>query len=234
MRDKEKAKAWGIRYRAEHAQEIAEYKALYRVEHIEEERARGRRYYAENTDKVKVSMSRSHAKNAEKIKVYMAQWRANHKEEQAAYRVQYDTEHHEEKVKRMRQWRDTHKEEELAYRIQYDTEHRKERREGSKRWKREHPDLAVEYEGRRRALKKNAPNNDLTAAQWQERKCEYSNHCAYCLKPITGSIAQEHMTPLSRGGPNTLSNVVPACVSCNSKKWTKTLLEYVISTKGIW
>ena len=71
--------------------------------------------------------------------------------------------------------------------------------------------------------------NDLTVTQWQERVAEFGGYCAYCLAPLGDDVHMDHMTPLSRGGNHTLSNVVPCCKSCNSKKYTRTLLEWVIT-----
>ena len=65
---------------------------------------------------------------------------------------------------------------------------------------------------------------DLTACEWADRVAEYGGRCAYCL--TAEGTEQDHMTPISRGGAHTLSNVVPACRSCNARKGAKTILEY--------
>ena len=44
--------------------------------------------------------------------------------------------------------------------------------------------------------------------------------------PSTKSDSIDHATPLSRGGTNSLDNLIPCCVSCNSKKHDKTLVEF--------
>lgn len=72
-------------------------------------------------------------------------------------------------------------------------------------------------EARRRAAKANAAISDLTIAQWKEIKAAFAYRCAYCgTKPHT--LTMDHITPLSRGGNHTASNIVPACRSCNSSK----------------
>ena len=87
---------------------------------------------------------------------------------------------------------------------------REQQREGRRKW---------------RARKRNAEVNDLTEKQWSELLAVNGAHCAYCGS--TEHIAQDHAVPLSRGGDHTLVNVVPACRSCNSRKHTMTLLEFV-------
>jgi 5-methylcytosine-specific restriction endonuclease McrA len=51
----------------------------------------------------------------------------------------------------------------------------------------------------------------------------WHNACAYC-----GSWAThlDHVEPLSRGGADVESNMVPACAPCNLSKGAKTLAEW--------
>lgn len=54
--------------------------------------------------------------------------------------------------------------------------------------------------------------------------------CVYCW-----GVAEhlDHITPLSRGGRDILSNVVPACAECNLSKGALSLAEWVRSTMAI-
>lgn len=93
-------------------------------------------------------------------------------------------------------------------------------------WRHENPEKIAVLSARRRANKRNAPRNDLTAAQWETVLQAFDYRCAYChkkRKPLT----QDHVTPFALGGSHTLWNVVPACKSCNSKKGTKAPLKPV-------
>lgn len=69
------------------------------------------------------------------------------------------------------------------------------------------------------ALKNGAVISNFTAIQWREMQEHYNHRCVYCNKRSKGRLTQDHITPLSKGGNHTLSNVVPACQSCNSKKY---------------
>lgn len=54
---------------------------------------------------------------------------------------------------------------------------------------------------------------------------ERDNHtCAYC-----GDVAKEldHITPVSRGGSDSPSNVAASCVSCNRRKAARTATEFM-------
>jgi 5-methylcytosine-specific restriction endonuclease McrA len=58
--------------------------------------------------------------------------------------------------------------------------------------------------------------HDLTDAQWEELKDAWGG-CAYC-GAAGGALQKDCLLPISRGGRYTLSNVVPACRSCNASK----------------
>lgn len=58
--------------------------------------------------------------------------------------------------------------------------------------------------------------NDLTQAQWEALQDTWGG-CAYC-GAAGGSLQKDCLLPISRGGRYTLSNVVPACRSCNASK----------------
>ena len=78
----------------------------------------------------------------------------------------------------------------------------------------------------RRAASYNPEICDLTSKQWEDVVDAYGGRCAYCN--TQDKMVQDHLIPLSRGGHHTLENVTPACQSCNSKKSTKTPLEFFL------
>lgn len=59
-------------------------------------------------------------------------------------------------------------------------------------------------------------DNDLTPEQWQTIREAWSS-CAYC-QATDVPLQRDCVQPVSRGGRYTLSNVVPACASCNASK----------------
>lgn len=69
---------------------------------------------------------------------------------------------------------------------------------------------------RRRKRRMGAVTHDLTDAQWFALM-EAWGGCAYCGDQ-TAPLQKDCMLPISRGGRYTLTNVVPACRSCNASK----------------
>jgi hypothetical protein len=56
----------------------------------------------------------------------------------------------------------------------------------------------------------------LTRYQWQAALRHFDRCCAYCGS--REKMTRDHFVPLVLGGPFTRANVVPACLSCNSRK----------------
>ena len=108
----------------------------------------------------------------------------------------------------------------LARERRYHTSHPEKNRAKSARYRVKHPDKVSERLATNRAMRRNVPIRDFTHAQWVELQISYDHRCAYCKKRCKGKLTQDHVTPLSQGGSHTLSNIVPACQSCNSKKRT--------------
>jgi len=50
--------------------------------------------------------------------------------------------------------------------------------------------------------------------------------CWYCGKKIEADFTIDHVIPISRGGTDTLENLVPCCKSCNSGKRNKSIEEF--------
>jgi len=100
-------------------------------------------------------------------------------------------------------------------------------RAAHKRWADKNPEWYRNKEQRRDAMSASLPAT-LTQAEWQAILRRYRHTCAYC-GTRSGPLAQEHVLPLSRGGPYTKENIIPACKQCNSSKGNRTVGEWLHS-----
>lgn len=71
---------------------------------------------------------------------------------------------------------------------------------------------------RRKAQMRKSTAHQLTGKQVRRRFAEFDHRCAYCGSE--GDLHIEHVHPISKGGIHALSNIVPACQSCNYRKHT--------------
>jgi 5-methylcytosine-specific restriction endonuclease McrA len=99
----------------------------------------------------------------------------------------------------------------------YFTQHKKE----AGRWKRDNREMTRTSNQQARARNYETAINTLTSIEWQWILEKYDFCCAYCGKRGEG-LTPDHIEPLSRGGANYLSNIVPACGPCNLHKGART------------
>lgn len=83
---------------------------------------------------------------------------------------------------------------------------------------------AKEQKYKRRALKM-GQEATFTKQDWVDLLILFDSRCAFCGKK-SAELTEEHLLPLTRGGPHSAGNVVPACLHCNVCKNFKTPLEW--------
>ena len=69
---------------------------------------------------------------------------------------------------------------------------------------------------RRRARLRGNAAPGVSPAQWDRVRAWWAGLCAYCLRRTGMTI--DHVVAISRGGADSVRNVVPACGSCNASK----------------
>ena len=78
---------------------------------------------------------------------------------------------------------------------------------------------------RRKALERGSIGIQMKGKQVAKRFAEFGDCCAYCgAKGATGrwlGLHADHVIPISKGGTHVLSNLVPACRTCNFSKRAK-------------
>jgi hypothetical protein len=78
-------------------------------------------------------------------------------------------------------------------------------------------------ENKRRALKVKDYCN-ITIEEWSNLKELYGYKCVCCgRKEPDIKLAQDHIIPISRGGPNHIGNIQPLCKRCNTKKFVRSI-----------
>lgn len=96
------------------------------------------------------------------------------------------------------------------------------KRARARRYHAANPDRARAYVNARRARLAQAAGRH-TERDWQQLVRRYRG-CAYCgsAAPVT----RDHVVPLSRGGSDFIGNILPACLSCNTSKKDRLLVDW--------
>ncbi len=106
-------------------------------------------------------------------------------------------------------------------------------------WRHNNPEKCKEYNIYKTLHKK----HDITTKEWKACKEYFNNQCAYCGFPlekhyhtyakklILFDFCKDHK---DNNGSNDLSNCIPACKSCNSKKWEYPFEEWYNETNIVY
>ncbi len=100
-----------------------------------------------------------------------------------------------------------------------------ERRKGSEKRKRTY--IAASHK-RRALVAGNGGTHTREEVAWLVD--QFDGMCAYCSAPYE---ELDHDVPISRGGSNSIGNILPACSPCNRRKHAKTALEFIWSRFAI-
>lgn len=141
-------------------------------------------------------------------------YRESHREERQQYFSEYYRKHEDVIKRRSKQAYENIGQEGLEKRKQYI--HKKRALKNFKK-------MRSEYEEKRKAAAA-VLVSDLTEEQWSATMEEFGGRCAYC--GTEKAITRDHVIPLSKGGGYTKKNIIPCCVSCNSKKNNKEFREW--------
>lgn len=102
----------------------------------------------------------------------------------------------------------------------YAQNNREKVRECHTRWRKNHPEKArlcsLNYARKRRAQQRNAFGVNFTAEDFTLRVEQFEGKCAYCNKEK--KLTADHFIPLSKGGSDSLGNILPVCHQCNVRK----------------
>jgi 5-methylcytosine-specific restriction endonuclease McrA len=196
---------------------------------------KARRYREKHPERVRersrIAMAKKRAEDPEAANAVMRAWNAANRKKinqnaiEAYYKlkerraVDPELDAHLREITRANsgRWRKKHPEKQAAASKQYAMTHKDTINSTRRARNTKHPEKIAAQNAKRRALVQGAPINDFTAEQWTIMKEVYHHRCAYCGKK-SQRLTQDHITPLSKGGSHTLSNIVPACRSCNGRK----------------
>ena len=150
---------------------------------------------------------------------------------QAKHR-EYAAHHKAEALARSLTWAEEHPTEVAANAARWRERNKGKTSIASKLYKQTHPIETMLAKQNYRAMR-NGVVGRITAYQW--RICQYlfDYKCFYC-GTSNEKLTQDHVIPLSRGGMHLITNILPACKSCNCRKNKLTLDEYAAKGRIAW
>jgi 5-methylcytosine-specific restriction endonuclease McrA len=123
----------------------------------------------------------------------------------------------------VRRWNKSHPEQRRAAKRLYYARHREQHKEVMAAYHKAHPEVLRAKSNAYRARAR-AAEGQFTSAEWRALVESYGSKCAY--RGEVGPVQVDHRTPLTRGGANSIDNILPACRKCNTEKGQLTEAEF--------
>lgn len=206
----------------------------YREKHKEELKKKAAEKYQKNREQVLKKSAEYREKNRELLREKQRKYCEENKElirerQKIAYFTRSEV--RDKKLAYMREYQIATKPARNAYHVEYHKKYSEKHRQETKQWRIDNPEKAkrnrIKYNAARRARKIGAAG-EFDYEGWMQR-CEfYGWRCRYCGTELNEeTVTMDHRIPLAKGGTNWISNLVPACKSCNCSKRDKTEQEYM-------
>jgi len=64
--------------------------------------------------------------------------------------------------------------------------------------------------------RKQGAKGSFTLEEYKNKLAIHNNKCGYCL--VGDAYTVDHIVPISKGGTNFISNIMPCCLKCNGQK----------------
>lgn len=149
-------------------------------------------------------------------------WRNENKERCAQNRKKlYDANIEEKRLKRREYYADN-REREIERAKDYQREHAEETKQRKSLWYEGNKDKNRTYSHNRRARVRNVEGGHFTDNQFQNLCNSTGNKCLRC-GCTDKQLTADHVIPLGPPHSDEIENIQPLCLSCNSKKGTKTI-----------
>jgi 5-methylcytosine-specific restriction endonuclease McrA len=136
-------------------------------------------------------------------------------EKRRAYGREWMRRNAEKAREAMRRWRERHPEEHRAENNAYYARHAERLSRRIADYHRANPAVVRAKSQRHRALRKGA-GGSFSPQEWTDLVAAHEGRCAYC--GCDAPLEPDHRVALSRGGSNSIENILPACRRCNARK----------------
>ena len=195
-----------------------------------------RKYYEASPERVNERKRKWADANREKVREQSRKWKKANPEKVRESARKYYKANPEKMREKARKYYEASPEKHIQSVRKYQKANPERVKERKRKYYEANPEKSAACDRRRRARKQSAEGSH-TAEQWLARKEEYNNSCAYCgihESDLASNghasfrvLHADHIHPLSKGGSDDISNIVPACGSCNCSKGDKWIGEFL-------
>ena len=201
-------------------------KRQQRQENIEKSRAYHREYTRRHAEELKVKRNLWYQQDSEqraKKSAYYREHAEQIKELRKVYQKAHEDEIKEYRDKRYKENAEDFREQKRVY-YQENVEAIKLRRKEIRTLHPERFISADKVQTAKKRARKLQVEGSFSPDEWLELKRKYNFSCLCCGKREPDiCLTVDHVIPLVKGGTNYIDNIQPLCVSCNSRKHSKSI-----------
>lgn len=139
--------------------------------------------------------------------------------------------HREVINKRQRRWRSENPDKKMAYLRKWRKKNPDKVTAQQKRKCAKNPEkyrILANFRSARHRVRLQKAVGSHTLKQWLAKIELYGWRCFYCKRKLSlKNVSKDHAIPISRNGSDFISNILPSCGFCNSKKGNKTVSEFL-------
>jgi hypothetical protein len=169
-------------------------------------------------------------KRMEHDKEYDSQQKAAARVRREAWKAKNPDKHRESTKQSVLKWNKEHPEKAAEYQRSWSKKNADKLRDCKRRWVKNNLEKVANWRKQQTNRRRKLPHT-LTLADWKAALEYFDHKCAYCRTPLT-KAHREHFVPAASGGGYTRDNIIPACASCNFKKYNKNPIDWLASQ--IW
>lgn len=196
----------------------AEYGRKYRAENREAKAARDKAYAQANREKIAEYQKAYRQENSQAASEYQREYRKEHREALMEYGREYYKANRDRFAEYSREYYKKNRHAIAAYGREYYKANRDAIAARSREYCERKPEVRRHAQNNRRAKIRDSMVVKFSAEDLVLRMSYFGNKCWMCSGPFEHI---DHVKPLSKGGSHMLSNLRPACRSCNSSKSAK-------------
>lgn len=163
----------------------------------EEKREYDRKWRDANREKVRQSQRRWFLANRGQADAASAKWRAENPEKYTEYQKKWSAENKDKINSKAKRYYDSNKE------------------------------ICIERSNLQSHARRSALKGDIfPIALWRQLTKWFGDWCPYCGES-NKKLTVDHVVPISKGGTNSIENLIPCCGSCNSSKGNKSMEDWI-------
>lgn len=193
---------------------------------IEKLRLKARNYYHRNAEKCRERRKLYYWKNRKLEIDKNKKWCQENQDKRRLHRKKYYENNKEKCLAKNKEYSNLHPDVNKKAIKKYRNKNLEKCKKMIRDWIRNNRSKLTHYRNQRSLRKRTNGGKGISYEKWQEMIEGENKFCFYC-GDYPEKLTMDHFIPLSKGGKHDISNIVPACMFCNTSKNNQMPLDFM-------